>query len=117
MTPEPPPVVPRGAFWPPVAKALRADPGVWYRIDGAPKTSTSDIRNGSPAAFAPPGSFDAKRSGGAIYLRYLGEPVRPWRDPMTLAPLLDERGEPVSFDDLPREPDYSKTPQPSSGRR
>lgn len=52
---------------------LRANPNVWHVIEDAPKTSTTDIRRGSPRAFLPAGSFDAVHSGGELFIKYVGE--------------------------------------------
>lgn len=97
--------------WKAVADMLRAAPGIWHELPDAPKTSTTDFRRGA-LAFSPSGAFDAVRRGGVLFMRYVGEPVKPWRDPVTFAPAVDEHGEPYAFDALPRDPDYSDAPQP-----
>lgn len=65
--------------WRPIAEALRADRGTWYKLDdGLPKLNTWWVRRGVPKAFAPPGSFDAVINAKGAWLVYLGEPVEPW---------------------------------------
>lgn len=98
--------------WRDVAALLRAAPGVWHEIPDAPKTSTTDIRTGR-LGFTPRGAFDAMRSRTRLFIRYIGEPVTPWRDDMTGRLLVDpETGEPYTFDALPRDPDYRDVAQP-----
>jgi hypothetical protein len=87
---------PPAAFdWRAVAAQLRRDALAWYAVEECPKVGTTDIRQGRPLAFAPPGSFDARRSAGVLYLRYVGEPAEPWRP---------WEGDARLFDDLEREP-------------
>lgn len=116
LTPVSTPTLRRSTDWPAVTAMLRAAPGQWHELHDPPMTSSTDIRRGSPQVFAPAGAFDAVTRGTGprrrLFLRYVGEPTVPLRDPVTFAPAVDERGEPYTFDTVPRDPDYSDTPQP-----
>ncbi len=85
--------------WRPVARALRAAPGVWHYITSeGRRVVPAHIRRGSPKAFGPPGSFDARVVGGALYARFVGEPLEPWH------PELGRDAEPRAWGDLERHP-------------
>ena len=117
LTPEPIPSRRSGTPWRAIAEALRAAPGIWHALSDVPRTSTTDIRRGG-LAFAPAGAFDAQRRAGKLYVRYVGEPSPPWWSPITGLYLGQDPNtprdewQPVAFDDLHRDPDYTDTPQP-----
>lgn len=81
-----------GFNWRPAIDLAKANPGEWVCIDDAPGVSRTVIRRGEPSAFLPAGSFDATRSDGSLYIRYLGEPIEPW----------DQRFDGRTFDELTR---------------
>jgi hypothetical protein len=81
--------------WERIAAELRDEPLTWFKLDAyPPSTKRTLIRKGQPSAFAPAGSFDATIAKGALYLRYLGDPIEPWYPHM---------GDARAFDDLERE--------------
>lgn len=100
----PGPLTPAGASlperpridWPAIARAVRADPSQWHKLDGHPAGITSTIvKRARLKAFEPAGSFDAADRGGDLYLRFVGEPIEPWLP--WASPISD-------FPDLPRYP-------------
>lgn len=102
MTPDTP-LTARRHNWRPTAKALRADPGTWYKLPpGLPSLNPWLVRRGAPAAFSPDGSFDARANKAGTWLVFLGEPTEPWRhyDDGT----NDEPFVPLAFDELERAP-------------
>lgn len=66
--------------WTLLAEAAVQNPGEWICEDDEdrPATNGHQIRRGTPAAFDPPGAFDAVRRADGTYVRYLGVPIRPW---------------------------------------
>jgi len=82
--------------WPAIARAVRADPSQWHKLDGHPAGVTSTIvKRARLKAFEPAGSFDAADRGGDLYLRFVGEPITPW---------LPWESSIAEFPDLPRHP-------------
>lgn len=68
-----------------VIRVLVGAPGVWHRIVGAPTISARAIEHGLDPRRAPHlnpwrprGAFEARRSAGVLYVRYLGTPLAPW---------------------------------------
>lgn len=85
--------------WRPIAAALRADPGEWYKLDDThPNVTAWGIRHGQPRAFEPAGAFDAVVNAKGTWLCFLGEPVVPW----DYAGLLGDGRDPRAFDELER---------------
>lgn len=66
--------------WALVAESLRSDPGEWYTADDAPPVSTTHIMRGVLGAFRPCGAFEAVKSEGALFVRFVGEPLEPILD-------------------------------------
>lgn len=116
LTPVSAPTPRRSTDWHAVVDMLTAAPGQWHELHDPPSTSSFDIRRGMPLAFSPPGAFDAVTRGTGprrrLFLRYVGPPTIPLRDPATWAPTLDEHGEPYTFDTVPRDPDYRDAVKP-----
>ena len=62
-----------GYDWQAVADRLRAHPGQWFTLDDAPPHATSwQVNRGLITAMRPAGDFDATRSEGVLYVRYVG---------------------------------------------
>lgn len=69
LPPEPAP-----SPWAPIAEALKQDPMQWRRITGpaAETVATTNITRGVLAPFRPAGTYEARRTEGALLIRYLG---------------------------------------------
>jgi hypothetical protein len=64
--------------WFKIADEARSQPGKWIEVAGSYTVQQAGgrahaIKNGTLAAFRPPGSFDAKQENGGIFLRYRGD--------------------------------------------
>lgn len=68
-----------------VVRPLVQAPGVWHRIEGAPYVSALAVTYGRGARSAqhrspwrPVGAFEARRSDGVLFVRYVGTPLAAW---------------------------------------
>jgi hypothetical protein len=67
--------------WKAEAAMLRRAPGKWARVSektgkdayGAAQTLAYNIRRGKLRAFQPAGDFEARASGGVVWVRFVGE--------------------------------------------
>ena len=63
---------PRYDPWAPIVAILRRHPAAWFTVDGDTTTATTNINDGVLAAFRPAGAFEARRTDGALEVRYVG---------------------------------------------